>query len=304
MTDNALGDSPDASLEHSLDASAAAGDESNVDESAAAQTGYVPAPELTSDVGSVGDAGDAAPPALDASSGADLGADAEALPLSQCAALEYDALSINEPAAFPGVRNLYFYGDGVTTACVTHNQGQVCVEGNAPGSSDGSDEFKNWGMGLGMYLATSVPFDATGQGISKVRFSVTNVAGRSVRIAITQIPDPNITDDSLNYQNNAFVYGGSHHNDVASDVVVTAALADFALPDWTHFVDASGEPAVGLALDPTQLASLQVQIVNGVDDRTRMYSYCVGDLQWLDSEDNPIEPLAPIAETNPASLRR
>src|SRR5690606_12077345 len=107
--------------------------------------------------------------------------------------------------------------------------------------------------GLGMYLATATPFDAVAQGIEQVRFSVSNVTGRSVRIAITQVPYANITDDTLNYQNNAFVFGGSEKNDVASDTIVTAALTDFALPDWTRFVDSeTGKPDVGQVLDSTQ----------------------------------------------------
>jgi hypothetical protein len=303
VTDNALGDLRDASLEASAPgASESSGDEvATRDPSPGVQTGHVPAPEITSD----GEAPDAATPPqsdLDASAAPELQGDAEVLPMSQCQTLEYDALSINEPAAFPGVRNIYFYGDGVTTACVTHNQDRLCIEGNAPVSSDGTDDFKNWGMGLGMYLATSVPFDAYSQGIFKVRFALTNVVGRSVRIAITQVPDPNITDESLNYQNNAFVYGGSELNDVASDVTVTAALADFALPAWTHVVDGeSAEPAVGLTLNSAQLASLQVQIVNGLDDEARMYSYCVGSLQWLDADGNPVEPVVPGAEPSTES---
>jgi hypothetical protein len=233
------------------------------------------------------DAGQTWAPQLDAS-----------VPRSDCEATEYDSLSINEPADFLGVRNMYFYGDGVTTACVTHNRDEVCIEGNAPLSSDGVDEFKYWGAGLGMYLATSTPFDAVAQGIEKVRFSVTNVTGRAVRIAITQVPDPNVADDALNYQNNAFVFGGSEKNDVASDTIVTAALTDFALPNWTHFEDTeTGEPSVGQVLNATQLASLQVQLVNGLEDEARAYTYCIGHLEWLDANDEPVVPIDPYGET-------
>lgn len=221
--------------------------------------------------------------------------DASSLPRSDCLAKEYDALSILEPADFPGVRNIYFYGDGVTTACVTHRRDRVCIEGNAPNSSDGTDDFQYWGMGLGMYLAVgSAPFDALGQGIQSVRFSLTNVTGRSVRIAITQIPDPNITDDTQNYQSNAFVYGGSENNDVGGDTVVTAPLSEFLLPNWTRFLDpVSQEPAVGLRLNSSQLASLQVQIVNGPKDPPRMFTYCVSQLEWLDASGTPVVPVVP-----------
>lgn len=224
-------------------------------------------------------------------------ADAASLPQSECQAKEYDALSILEPAEFPGVRNIYFYGDGITTACVTHHRDQVCIEGNAPSSSDGTNEYEYWGMGLGMYLAVeSTPFDAVGQGIASVRFALTNVTGRSVRIAMTQIPDPTITEASLNYQNNAFVFGGSEINDVSADTVVTAALSEFLLPNWTHLVDpASGDPAVGQGLDATQLASLQMQIVNGPDDPSRMFTYCISQLEWLDANGTPVVPVTPTA---------
>lgn len=223
--------------------------------------------------------------------------DASAQPTSRCRSTEYDALSINEPAELPGVRNVYFYGDGVTTACVTHTRDQVCIEGNARSSSDGMDEFKYWGVGLGMYLATAVPFDAKSQGITQVRFSVTNVTGRTVRIALTQVADPSIEDDQLNYPNNAFVYGGSDVNDVTTDTVVTAKLADFTLPNWTRFVDPdSGEPAVGQSLDSSQLASLQIQMVNSPQDTTSMYSYCVSALEWLDDDGMAVVPSVPEPE--------
>lgn len=305
VADNAL-EQADAAAESAADASALGEGGLDDDEPPApteARTGHVPAPHVPGP----GDAGDAprGDSAVDAASmsgrdggvtgdGAPGAVDADSGPRSECESVEYDAISINEPSDFPGVRNIYFYGDGVTTGCVTQNRGQVCIEGNAPVSSDGTDDFKNWGMGLGMYLATSVPFDAAAQGIEKVRFSLTNVVGRSVRIAITQTADPNITDDGLNYQNNAFVYGGSEINDVASDMVVTAAFTDFALPPWTHFVHSgSSESAVGQLLDATQLASLQVQIVNGLGEPAQMYSYCVSDVQWLDANDTPVEPIVP-----------
>lgn len=311
VADNAL-QNVDAAAESAADASALGEDDGDDTPPASteAQTGHVPAPHVPGQgdsatfrdaaVGPDGatDGGltfDGAPEAAVPETAT---ADATVWPRSECELTEYDALSINEPADFPGVRNIYFYGDGVTTACVTQNRGQICIEGNAPVSSDGVDEFKNWGMGLGMYLATSVPFDAAAQGIAKVRFSLTNVVGRSVRIALTQTPDPNITDDSLNYQNNAFVYGGSEVNDVASDMVVTAALGDFALPPWTHVSDPStSELAVGQVLNPAQLASLQVQIVNGLGEPAKMYSYCVSDVQWLDANDAKVEPIVPGAGT-------
>lgn len=221
--------------------------------------------------------------------------DASSLPQSDCLAKEYDALSILEPAEFPGVRNIYFYGDGVTTACVTHRRDKVCIEGNAPSSSDGTDDFQYWGMGLGMYLAVgSAPFDAPSQGIQSVRFSLTNVTGRSVRIAITQIPDPNITEATQNYPSNAFVYGGSENNDVGADTVVTAPLSEFLLPNWTRFIDpVSQEPAAGQPLDSSQLASLQVQIVNAPNDPPRMFTYCVSQLEWLDANGTPVVPVIP-----------
>lgn len=302
VTDNALADGVDASF----DAAATDQVETHQAESptapGAVQSGHVPAPAVSSRLEPL-DAGAATSNDFDAATAQT--ADAQALPMSACQAVEYDALSINEPASFPGVRNIYFYGDDVTTACVTHNQDKLCIEGNAPVSSDGTDDFKNWGMGLGMYLATTVPFDAASQGIAKVRFALTNVVGRSVRIAITQVPDPNITDDSLNYQNNAFVYGGSEVNDVASDTLVTATLADFALPAWTHVVSPeTGELAVGSGLDPAQLASLQVQIVNGLEDSARMYSYCVGSLEWLDANGSPIVPTVPGATPTAEALTK
>lgn len=289
-SNNAL-DNPDAHVDSG--AIAPSGDaDHDAEPPGEAQTGYVPPPGVTSDVQTEPDAGAANAADLDAALSSSENVDAAPLPMSECQSKEYDAFSINEPEAFPGVRNIYFYGDSVTTACVTHDVGRVCIEGNAPTSSDGTDDFKNWGFGLGMYLATSVPFDAPALGIEKVRFSLTNVVGRSVRIAITQVPDPDIVDESLNYQNNAFVYGGSQVNDVASDVVITAKLAEFALPPWTNLADpTTGEPAVGRVLDASQLASFQVQIVNGLEDAARMYSYCVSGLEWLDASDVPVEPV-------------
>lgn len=223
--------------------------------------------------------------------------DASTQPTSRCRSTEYDALSINEPADFPGVRNVYFYGDDVTTACVTHTRDQLCIEGNARSSPDGTDEFKYWGVGLGLYLATAVPFDAKSQGITQVRFSITNVTGRVVRIALTQVADPAVEDAQLNYPNNAFVYGGSDINDVTKDTIVTADLADFTLPSWTRFINPeTGEPAVGKPIDGSQLASLQIQMVNGPQDTTSMYSYCVSALEWLDDYGMAVVPVVPEPE--------
>jgi len=147
---------------------------------------------------------------------------------------------------------------------------------------------------MGMYVAIGAgAFDATARGIDAVRFAVTDVAGRDLRVAITQLPDPAISDESLNYQNNAFVLGGSQVRDVASDSVVTARFEDFGLPPWTQFVDPeTGEPAVGKPLDPSQIASLQIQLVNDVDDPARMFTYCVSEVEWLDIDGNPVDVTA------------
>lgn len=298
-TDNALG--LDASLDTSLDTSAARSDS---DSPTADTRGSAPSSDEPDNTTRRADSDDAVPP-RDSSEPAATStneADAAPLPMSSCTSTDYDALSIIDPTDFAGVRDIYFFGDAITTACVTHTEGRVCIEGNVPLASDGTNPYANWGVGLGMYVAVGEgPFDAAARGVDAVRFAVTEVTGRALRVAITQLPDPTISDDALNYQNNAFVLGGSQVRDVASDSVVTARLEDFGLPPWTRFIDPeTGEPAVGKPLDVSQIASLQVQLVNDVDDPPRMFTYCVSDVAWLDVDGNPVDVSAPSSAESAA----
>lgn len=228
---------------------------------------------------------------------------------SECTETTYANGNIgNDNAAFSAVRSIYVYGDGVTSACTddTTTVGTVCVEGNAVASDGGdaatSDDYKNWGAGIGLQLAETdgdgvlvAAWDATTAGaapITQLRFTVSNLtASRPLRVQISNIDDPAITTAADNYQANGFMYGGSATTK-AKEGVNTIPLTDFELPDWavTNIERGLGTalPEGGEILDPTKIHSLQFQIANNPKDDPEMYKFCLSQVEWLDAAGNVV----------------
>lgn len=207
--------------------------------------------------------------------------------LSACTNLDYATQNNeNDVSMFAGVQSVYFFGDTMTSVCATPSAGKVCVEGNALSSKGATDDYQFWGAGLGLQLAATgtppVAFDATAQLITQVRFNLSGVSGRPVRVQISQVDDAAITDTAANYQNNAFGWGGSSPKDTKADAALTIPLADFKLPSWTKVL-VDGKAASGQVLDASKIHSLQIQIANNPPDDPAAYGFCVDTLEWLDA---------------------
>jgi hypothetical protein len=182
------------------------------------------------------------------------------------------------------VESTFFFGDNTTTACSDFTMaGRVCMYGTAVPSGD---DYSAWGAGMGLHLATTdgggnvvAPFDAESLGIAGFRVTLSNVMGRPVRLQISQVDDPAITESNANYQANGFVQGGSAPMAVSADGEVEAMFTEFALPEWTELMGG----VEGQMVDPSQIHALQFQIANNPPDPTVPYSVCISGLTWLDA---------------------
>src|SRR5690606_16523988 len=65
-------------------------------------------------------------------------------------------------STFDQVREVYTFGDSLTTACLDASLNRVCLYGVA---AEAGADYENWGAGFGLQLANDVvpvePFDAT-----------------------------------------------------------------------------------------------------------------------------------------------
>lgn len=184
------------------------------------------------------------------------------------------------PSPLPEVTlgGVYQYGDPATTRNFTQPTPNVlCMEGIA---QPAGENYENWGAGIGLQVApdTTTPYNATAAGITGVQFDVTDWLGRPVRVQMSQINDPAITDADANFENNAFVYGGSSPRATKANATLKIQFTDFKLPSWTNIPEANQGP-----LDGSKLHSLQVQIANEPSDEEAPYKYCITNVQWLDS---------------------
>jgi hypothetical protein len=186
----------------------------------------------------------------------------------------------NTETGFSGVIGFAAWGDGVTSMCLRQEPGRVCAYGVAvPGGAD----YSNWGAGFSLTLTPNMDEgrDLRDLGIFGVRVGFSQIAGRNVRLMATRANDPNL-DFPSNYSNNAFYLGGSSPREFITDTQLIAGLGDFTLPSWTMIM-ADGAPATGQMLDPRQVSTLQVTVVNNPNDEVVNYSYCVDDLAFIDA---------------------
>ncbi len=182
---------------------------------------------------------------------------------------------------------VYDYGDEKTTRNFTQPMvNMLCLDGTAfpaagePDADGVVNDYEFWGAGIGLQVAAdaTTPYNATADKIAGVQFDISQWAERPVRVQMSQVNDPAITDDAMNFQNNGFVYGGSSPKSTKADKTLTIMFEDFELPSWSEIPDANQGP-----LDGAKLHSLQIQIANEPDDPEVAYKFCVSNVQWLDA---------------------
>jgi hypothetical protein len=203
------------------------------------------------------------------------------VPDAQCSNLDYESLALDgSEVGFDGVRAIAFYGDGKTTLCAAPSLGKLCLSGVA---SSSGDDYVYWGSGLSLLIepAPGEPRDLETLGVTAAGLALTDVRGRPVRVALHQVDDPEITDPTQNFEQNAFYFGGSAPNGTTMDAELVIAFSQFVQPSWTLLVDpATGESAEGLVVDPSRLKGLLLQISNNPDDLTTTYGFCVSGIEW------------------------
>lgn len=226
-------------------------------------------------------------------------------PMSACTSTDYAADNNDLATAdFPGVVAYYGYGDGATSLCSgtaaspTAAAGKLCVEGNAVSSKGPDNDYQYYGAGIGLQMVVATdgvadaPWNATAAGVAAVRFTASELAGRKVRVQISQTNDP--ADPTKVYQDNSFLWGGTKYASkelaAGDDGVITIPLSEFALPEWS--ADTLGLEA-DLAVDPTKIYALSFQIANNPNDDTELYSFCIASLEWLDADGAVVNVVAP-----------
>lgn len=222
------------------------------------------------------------------------GSDAPIITPPDCDGTAYPTIE-NTDMLFPGVLAFATWGDGVTSLCIQQEPGRVCVSGTAGSSKSDLNDYEYWGAGFSIVLTPDVStgLDLSAAGIALVKLTLTDVAGRPVRVMATQANDPALPPEA-NYDQNAFIWGGSSPKNIKTDSVLTIALSDFKLPAWTQVLDDMGSPNSGAILDARQATSLQVMAPNNPTDEVEPYGFCVEELQWLDAAGAPLplpEPL-------------
>lgn len=221
---------------------------------------------------------------------------------SACTSVDYEAGNdAFTSASLSGTRSVYGYGDNTTSLCKTADDpvapGAVCVEGNAvPAGTD----FATWGAGIGLLLAATdangeviSAWDAAALNIAAVRFTAAGLEGtRKVRIGITQVDDPAITETSKNYGANGFLSGGTSAKPLIAGVN-EIPLANFKLPSWAKTAIEEGLgaalPEGGDTLDPSKIHSMQLQVANNPNDDEEKYKFCISNLEWLDAAGNVVQ---------------
>lgn len=202
---------------------------------------------------------------------------------------------------FPGVTEQpavsYTYSDGVTTIDLKSAFGssEWCAYGSAGPS--GSD-YSNWGAGMGGFVGYQtnsgaiVPFDASALGAVGIRFSI-YVENSPVRLMLTEVNTPAVPAGSSNYEDNAFVWGGSSPREMDYTGTYEVRFEDFALPAWTTLSDEFQRP-----FDASRVHSFQFMITNDPADAFRDYLFCVTDVQWVDACGNAVA-INTAAEVSP-----
>jgi hypothetical protein len=185
------------------------------------------------------------------------------------------------PAADVALGGIYDYGDTKTTRNFTQPMPNVlCLDGTAYPSAGETDDYEFWGAGMGLQLSPDavMPYNAAALNIAGVQFDLTDWLERPVRVQMSQVNDPAITDATMNFEENGFVYGGSSPKATKADKKVTIMFEDFKLPSWSAIPDANQGP-----LDASKLHSLQIQIANEPKDEEAAYKFCITNVEWLDA---------------------
>lgn len=209
-------------------------------------------------------------------------------PMSACTSVDYAADNNTiATAAFPGVAAYYGYGDTMTSLCsgAATAAATLCIEGNAVSSKGPTSDYEYYGAGVGLQMALATdgvadaPWNATALGITGLKFTASELAGRHVRVQFSQV-----NETGFEYQNNSFVWGGSKYASKelkpGGDGDFTINFVDVALPEWSATALKLEEDA---PIDPTKIYAVAFQIANNPSDDTELYSFCISNLQWIDA---------------------
>lgn len=223
-----------------------------------------------------------------------------ATPMSACTSVDYAADNNTIATAdFPGVAAYYGYGDGKTSLCsgAATAAAMLCVEGNAVSSKaeDDSNDYLYYGAGVGLQMVVATdgvaeaPWNATALGITGLKFTASQLAGRHVRVQFSQVDET-----GFEYQQNSFVWGGTKYASKelkpGGDGDFTINLADVALPEWSATALTLDKDT---AIDPTKIYAVAFQIANNPSDDTELYSFCISNLQWVDANGATVAVVAP-----------
>lgn len=181
----------------------------------------------------------------------------------------------------------YTYSDGVTSIDLQSASGssQWCAYGIA---GPAGEDYALWGAGMGAFvgyqneMGVQVPFDASARGVVGIRFRLES-KGRAVRVMLTEFDSPAISDAVGNYQNNAFIWGGSTPNLLSNYGIYELRFGEFELPAWALVPEEHQRP-----LDASRLHSFQFMVANDPAGAYEEFAFCVMDVAWVDACGNVI----------------
>lgn len=184
-------------------------------------------------------------------------------------------------------RDVEIFTDGETSAELERQSASGwCVRGKA--SSAGFDGAL-WGAGSRVMLTSpddggpSAPFDASAQGIVGVRFQL-SASGRAVQVRLTEVNDLNISRDANNFEQNAFVWGGTNATELTRFDTYEVEFDAFTLPARTFVPLEFMRP-----LDRTRLHSLQFIVANEPNGPSSDYTFCISQVEWLNACGESVE---------------
>jgi len=168
--------------------------------------------------------------------------------------------------------------DGHSTAVVEHTADKFCMSGTLDAGADGS----GWGAMLVLALTegapmmgrTISPFDAASRGITQIRFTVDSPPSTGVLPQVTELESASCTTAPDCYS--TFDRSAA----VIEPGPVTAALADFLIPDANH---------PNATLDPTLVTGLHFTVAPA-PATALTYRFCIRDLAFLDAGGKEISP--------------
>lgn len=181
----------------------------------------------------------------------------------------------------------FVFSDGTTTAELraTSDQDGWCLDGMAASSGD---DYAQWGAGFALRVGThgegaeTVPLNIAATGGYALTFDATVQGSRAMRPMITEVNVPEDLAPYGNYEDNAFIWGGSSPQEVETSGHYEAPLVHYLLPSWTTL-----PPELQRDFDPTRVDSLQFMITNNPADLPTEYSICVSHLTLVDACGQP-----------------